>query len=167
MKLSTVLAGAAMAGAALVSASAANAAFVLEAYNYGATPGPQDTAGVLVVNDGANTYSDVQVSSSYGTYDLGALAAGQTTLTEGLLGDPTEGGIAPGDPFTVTVLSGGQTYTHTFNDVLGDIDSQTTFELGSFSTPGTPEPATWAMMLVGVAGLGGVLRSSRKRAVAV
>jgi hypothetical protein len=30
---------------------------------------------------------------------------------------------------------------------------------------GTPEPATWAMMLMGVAGLGAVLRNSRRKAL--
>ena len=35
------------------------------------------------------------------------------------------------------------------------------------STPGVPEPATWALMLAGVAGLGGAVRSSRRRTRAV
>jgi hypothetical protein len=34
--------------------------------------------------------------------------------------------------------------------------------LGS-STPGVPEPSTWAMMLLGVAGLGATLRSTRRK----
>jgi len=33
------------------------------------------------------------------------------------------------------------------------------------STAGAPEPATWAMMLVGFAGLGGALRTSRRKPV--
>ena len=33
--------------------------------------------------------------------------------------------------------------------------------------PGVPEPATWAMMLVGFAGLGVALRSRRMRAAAI
>ena len=38
--------------------------------------------------------------------------------------------------------------------------------LGSASPRGVPEPATWAMMLVGVAGVGASLRASRRKAVA-
>jgi hypothetical protein len=35
-----------------------------------------------------------------------------------------------------------------------------------FDSVGTPEPATWALMLAGFAGLGATLRSRRKRAAA-
>jgi hypothetical protein len=37
---------------------------------------------------------------------------------------------------------------------------------GVVITPGVPEPATWAMMLLGFGGLGAMLRSRRKAAFA-
>jgi hypothetical protein len=41
-----------------------------------------------------------------------------------------------------------------------------TFSYSAGVTGGVPEPATWSMMLVGVAGLGGVLRGSKRRLAA-
>ncbi len=37
---------------------------------------------------------------------------------------------------------------------------------GALNLPAVPEPATWAMMLLGFGGIGGVLRASRRRAIA-
>ncbi len=46
---------------------------------------------------------------------------------------------------------------------LGGITSFT-FTTECFASGGTPEPATWALMLIGIAGLGGAVRSRRGRA---
>jgi hypothetical protein len=47
-------------------------------------------------------------------------------------------------------------------------DTYGTDRLGAFTLPGgaVPEPAGWAMMIVGFLGAGGVLRTRRKAALA-
>jgi hypothetical protein len=74
------------------------------------------------------------------------------------------------------VLAAGQSYNFDLIfdsrivDNGGDVPTEIFFDshtLGTFSTAAAvPEPSTWAMMLVGFGGLGGVVRRSRRRAIA-
>jgi hypothetical protein len=48
----------------------------------------------------------------------------------------------------------------------GELPGSNTFQILGGAVSGTPEPATWALMLAGFAGLGATLRSRRKRAAA-
>ena len=57
--------------------------------------------------------------------------------------------------------------TFTFTNAVTGVQlgsSSNSFEISNFATAVVPEPASWALMLVGFGGLGGVLR--RRRAVA-
>ena len=151
MKLSTLIAGVAAAGAAL-SVSSANAAVLLGQYvsNYSFEGGY-----VAVKNDDATAYSDVVING----FDFGALAAGATTGTL-FTGDSESGS----NPVTFTVVHGA-TYTFATSDGLNDCDFNCTSSQ-TFATPGVPEPASWALMLVGLGALGVTLRSKRRTVVA-
>jgi len=93
-----------------------------------------------------------------------------------------EGPFSSPQPFgpTPVVMIGGVTYLLTIQDYIGawptggqltaSIDptfSTTAPGVGFIFSPGVtsgaPEPGTWAMMLVGLGGAGGALRSARRR----
>ena len=147
MKLSTaIIAGMALAGA---SVSTANAAVLLGVYDSSG-----DHGTVAITNNDTTAYSDVIINGA----DLGALAVGGTTAFQNT-GDNESGS----NPVSFTVVN-NQTYTFATTDQLNDCESACTSSQ-TFATPGVPEPASWALMLVGVGALGVTLRSRRKIAV--
>lgn len=153
MKLSAFIATAALASAAL--GTAASAATVFEHYN-----GNADAAYLNITNDNAVSYTDVTVSGGYGgqTVDFGALAAGAQT-GDFYFGDCEGYGFCNGTA-TVTVTVGSHVYSGGFADQIGDVEVDTSqLNIGELSVP---EPAAWALMLVGFASLGGALRTSRR-----
>jgi len=161
MKLTTVvIAAAVLAGAAGAAASASANAIIFDKYDYGA-PGDvtSDGAVLFVENNGSVAFTDVTISGGFagGSEDFGALAAGAST-GQFYMGDNEYG---PDGTALVTITIGSKSYSGSFSDVLGDIDVETAPEaIGSISVP---EPATWALMLAGFAGLGAALRMSRKK----
>jgi len=167
MKLTTVvIAVAALAGAAAANSAAANAV-VFEGYDYTGVP-PEVTSDGAVIdieNTGSVAFTDVSVTGSYlgGSEDFGALAAGATT-GQFYLGDNESTTPGSDGSATVTITIGTNVYSGTFTDVLGDLDVDTplTIQIGSIATSSVPEPATWALMLAGFAGLGAMVRSRRK-----
>ncbi len=80
--------------------------------------------------------------------DDGVLVGNAVTLT-GPYGSSYPSGVGPWQKYTLsfTAASGG---LHT----LGLIDTNTDFSGNDFSLAAVPEPSTWAMMLLGFAGLG-------------
>lgn len=73
------------------------------------------------------------------------------------------GKVAPDvTAFWLLNLGGGSTSTVTISDGKGVSNAQI---LGT-GTPAVPEPATWAMMLVGFAGIGASMRRRRRPALA-
>ena len=66
-------------------------------------------------------------------------------------------------PFTVTTPTLFKFWL--FDDVVSDNSGGVSFNLASV-TQGVPEPASWAMMLLGFFGLGALMRKRRRRALA-
>jgi len=157
MKLSIAsLAAVAVGATVLASASSAGAASILNGYGYGVG---YDGAIALVANDSTSAYSDVVING----VDLGALAAGATS-TWVALGDYEYGSNGP---FDVSVTQFGKTFKGTFVDQYGDADCYCgPSQIGTLPNAAVPEPATWALMLMGFGGMGMMLRSPRKRAIA-
>jgi hypothetical protein len=130
------------------------------------------TAADLNTLLGTNTYTS---SNDGGIATLSNLN-GSTTIDFGmtLFGDTVVGfhnGAAKGEnnnigeEGTAFFLIDFTTPTTSFTlDVPGS-SGATLYSTGSLG--GVPEPATWAMMLVGFGGLGAMLRSRRKQALAV
>ena len=158
MKLSIAsLAAAAVGATVLASASSAGAATILNGYSYSFMG--FDGSFAQVLNDSGSAYTDVVINGS----DLGGLATGATTGGV-YLGD-NEGGS--NGPFTVAITVGGKTYSGVYSDIWGDIDTDIGgVKVGELATGGVPEPATWALMLMGFGAMGVMLRAPRKRAIA-
>ena len=139
-----------IAAAAVTVASSASAAVVLDKYYYS-----DSGAYMSVYNDSGSAYSDVMING----IDLGALAAGATSGSV-YLGD-NEGS----NGFQSISVTDGKTYSISAYDNVNDCDRACSTSQ-TFATPGVPEPASWALMIIGVAGIGASLRSSRKSALA-
>jgi PEP-CTERM motif len=113
------------------------------------------------INVTSPTFSDQTV---FQVHDVGAGGTGNSSNGDYNYYDLTEATFVLGSQFagqtltsTTIVSSGYETL------VLGE----TVASSDTVGTPGgVPEPASWAMMLVGFGGLGGVLRRRRQAAVA-
>ncbi len=161
MKLTTVvIAAAALAGAAGAAASASAGAIVLEGYIYTANDNPASFWQVKANDTASRLY---RCEHRWLRCWCGAARRG-CRVGAALVGD-CEGCSAGAFSELVTIQIGSTTYSGTFADVLGDID------VNDFSPVGVgtmvPEPATWALMLAGFAGLGAALRMRRKAPIAV
>ncbi|MBV8681657.1 MAG: PEP-CTERM sorting domain-containing protein [Caulobacteraceae bacterium] len=154
MKLTTlVAAGAAIAGAAVAfSATTASAAQVYENYSYSF---PADSAQLYVTNNSAQTYTNVTIDGN----NLGSLAPGASTGPLDV-GDPGEGSAS-----SATISFSIGAHTGTFSVPVYDYDYTTSGNLVGASNA-VPEPATWSLMLLAMAGVGGAMRSRRRMATA-
>ena len=104
-------------------------------------PGGDEAALIADLTTGLGD-PDTTVSDAAGT-DLGGYADAAFSLV----------GLAPGDSFSVVSFSDGQ--------IIGNGLVTTTSEPSA-----APEPATWGLMMLGVAGMGAALRTRRRRSVA-
>ena len=130
---------------------------------------------IYVASAGSGAFIQLDVSSILNSVSMAQFFMGSTTLGEGWLvyGSNTDAcGIGCGvlllsgnDELVLRPLSDWGTYsfydfyaTGTSNNPHGNV------LLGGLElTPSVPEPGTWGMMLLGFAGLGLVMRRSRKK----
>jgi hypothetical protein len=120
------------------------------------------------LNSSGPKITDIQINLGAASFDFAdALFADLATnngnpISFGYLGvDPAGAGFF--DPkMTLTAFFGTDKFT------LGDGEGKPNFFIGNFSIspasiPGVPEPATWAMLLLGFGGIGAMLRMARRR----
>lgn len=92
------------------------------------------------------------------TYDFSPLQLSGYTIFAAHFGNFPDSNQPDVTAFWLLDLGAGTTSTVTINDGKGVSNAQI---LGT-GTPAVPEPATWAMMLVGFAGIGAAMRRSRR-----
>jgi hypothetical protein len=113
------------------------------------------------------------------TYDLADVATltdyvyfGYDTAGNDFVTNPNTCGFAGcGFQSSLSAINSSGTFGFFFTPVsLGEYEDYSTGTVGSFDTitissAGTPEPATWALMLMGFGGLGATLRARRTQAL--
>jgi PEP-CTERM motif len=135
------------------------------ASNTGATPGSQadiawtyDVSGVPSLTDAFATFAGTTTGT--GTEDLSEVLSNGVSLTL----------HAPGSTSAVFSAIGSLSVVKDQSDFAGSAGSADSSILGNaFSVRGVPEPSTWAMMVLGFAGLGyaAFRRNSKGRALAI
>jgi len=131
----------------------ANQAFSVGGNNFG--------AGTVLL---AGTYDNgwIQGIADSGSLNTTTLAFnGNVTYSSGAI--PAISGAIPPRSFSLSLNEVNPNFNAGQGDVL---DSFTADVTGSFSAAGVPEPATWALMILGFGSAGAMLRSRRRAAVA-
>lgn len=128
-------------------------------FNFPDTDAKGDT-GFLANNslgNSGNPFPSAYVpSSQYPAYLMELIGAFASSTGE-VVGTP----FVIGDNFTATAPSGATQLLLGFNDdIFPDNAGSITVDISGPSA--VPEPASWAMLLVGLTGIGGLLRSRRK-----
>jgi len=179
LKILSVLAGALSVSALILTAAPAQAA--TEAFNFADNVDGIFAIGDFTVSDTANANGTYDITSISGTVinditgtpvvdQITTLIAnsGQPnpTIADGFIYDNvtplnTNGVLFQADNNAIYNLwsnggKAGELYTYGLAGV-SNFDAHGTLALG------VPEPATWAMMLVGFGGLGGALRGARRK----
>jgi hypothetical protein len=163
---------------ALLTATPAEAAVVVQDYTFTAsTPGAPTTSHSgsfsLGFDDVANTYSLLGINFSIGStvFDLtntgvaigtgdGSFVLGGTVNGVGGIGANTDDfWIRYNYPFNNTIIVTDFLYSEVgFNDIVGAADDAFTITAVS----GVPEPATWAMLLLGFGAVGLAMRRRKQ-----
>jgi hypothetical protein len=133
----------------------------------------QDNAGFLLGGPFGSSYFNV---ISGPTVQIGTNAAGQITswnISESIFASyPAVPGEDPNDFFNtylVSTTNTGNTVSQIVDHNAGLGPNPSGVGLGSFSaviTPTVPEPSTWAMLLIGFAGIGAMACRRRNRVAA-
>ncbi|HEX2815522.1 MAG TPA: PEPxxWA-CTERM sorting domain-containing protein [Phenylobacterium sp.] len=156
----------------------------------GVTGTPAELANHMIVFDGADP-GETRISQDLHTiagaaydlvYFLGALGEGETTVLARLYDDAPGGGEIIGRSVLVPVISSEYAAQFAIDVPFVAVSDLTRLSFsytgtGRFIDPvldnvtvtgpaGVPEPASWALMLVGFGGLGVLLRRRRAEAVA-
>jgi hypothetical protein len=168
--------GAAVA-AALIAGSAAHATTKVFEYDLAGAPVATGTFSYATGDTGVLDYSDLtafSVTLFGATYTL----ADVTPLTDYVhFAYDTSANVFDVDPnscgfsgcnysSSLSALNSNGTYGFFFNGAPGEFEDYAQGTIGTFDTitigtAGVPEPAAWALMLIGVGGLGAILRGSR------
>lgn len=117
----------------------------------------------LATSSSTGTYTNVNSGSISGGVKVDFCASAGPTCPGGSNGGPTPGGTASGS-LVLEFTSAADTFTLT--DPV--IRMQNAGPNGNGSdigdpVPGVPEPASWAMLLLGFGGIGAAMRRSRRR----
>lgn len=186
MRIKTLLAGMAVAIAATFGAVSANASSLFVNFSDNASgymhAGPGDdfyvngqSGGVTLVSGVAQNVSALYLSESLGCcWDDAAYA---TTVSHTLTLNGVGGSFSQYwqvndyiDPTTFINSAGPQVYNVTGGTITANMLGSSGFGYSQasllFQSSGTPEPATWALMLSGFFGAGSMLRRRRQAAVA-
>jgi len=134
-----------------------------------------DTAGggesVFSADDGSMQQFNIQFSKTYSevTFDIFKPTDGSTAWTLSVNGAALDlTGFTPltqnANKFTVNG-NGAGIGSLTFTFTPGEQDLREIRVIPQSVLPSVPEPATWAMMLIGFGGIGGTLRARRRASV--
>lgn len=98
----------------------------------------------------------------------GTTSANYSALLHGTIQSGTNGGITVNfdNPLTQVLTAGGATITMTLPSFVGVSSDSTLSYVSAQFEAAVPEPATWAMMLMGFAGMGLAMRSRRRPTLA-
>jgi len=155
--------------------AAGTGAYGGDGYYFAAGPDtPDGTAGILDVNPLLGTINNISLVwgsvDAYNTLQFCATIActgadllgsfGGTAIFAGADGDRTDPNT---NPVVTFLLTGGAESTFRY---LKLSSTQNAFEIDNIAINPVPEPATWALMLVGFAGIGMTLRRRRQTALA-
>ncbi len=141
-----------------VSAAPAFSATTADPNQYLSVPGGGPATLTFAPTKTVSVY--VGSLDTYNTLSFGG--PGATVFTGSALGAVS--GAANGNQ---TAANTNGRFVFTFANAVDSLNfssSSNAFEVADVATGSVPEPATWALMLIGVAGMGAALRASRRRA---
>ncbi len=129
------------------------------------TPNAYPIDGTAAVTNGATSVNGFGYDLSWDSFSTGAVTLGPGTYYLVL----QNAGVPTGDPIYWDINNGPSTaYENTIGDVNGSLFPGTNSDAFQIlgTTGGVPEPATWAMSILGFGMLGSVLRRRKVAAVA-
>lgn len=109
-------------------------------------------------NPGKFAYSDPTMNGPYDSLPVGTNHIYSTTYSDGSLGHAIPAGTYVAFEDLPTTWSDHNYFDDTF--VFTNVGTQSTY-----TSSGVPEPASWALLILGVGGIGAALRTRRARAL--